>query len=153
MKKNRKMISAYMTVEVSLLFPIIIMLLLCLFYLVFYSYNRTVAHQNASIATLYGKSYEYAAESNRELTDIVYGVLTRVNEDQYLAVHKFKQSVKMEQEKIIITQKGTVSIPLVGTDIFSNLDFSEKITLKVSNPIFSIRQIRKVKKNINGNGE
>ena len=113
------MISAYMTVEVSLLFPIIIMLLLCLFHLVFYSYNRTVAHQNASIATLYGKSYEYAAESNRELTDIVYGVLTRVNEDQYLAVHKFKQSVKMEQEKIIITQKGTVSIPLVGTDIFS----------------------------------
>ena len=110
MKKNRKMISAYMTVEVSLLFPIIIMLLLCLFYLVFYSHNRTVAHQNASIATLYGKSYEYAAESNRELTDIVYGVLTRVNEDQYLAVHKFKQSVKMEQEKIIITQVRNLPI-------------------------------------------
>ena len=54
--KKEKDISAYMTVEVSLLFPIIVMVILCVIYLAFYSYNKTLAFQNAGICALYGKN-------------------------------------------------------------------------------------------------
>ena len=59
MRKKEGEINAYMTVEISLLFPTILVLILCIIYFIFYSYNSTVAFQNSAICALYGKNFVY----------------------------------------------------------------------------------------------
>ena len=86
MKARKKTTSAYMTVEVSLLFPIILMILVCIIYIIFYSYNEAIAFQNAAIAALYGKSCSNSEKKEIELVDNVYTTLERLNNNQYIAL-------------------------------------------------------------------
>ena len=101
MKKKRD-VSAYMTVEVSLLFPIILMVILCVIYLSFYSYNKTLAFQNAGICALYGKNGFDTKEDKEELVEKMYSILETLNEGQYIAPRYLKQSVYLKNNQIIV---------------------------------------------------
>lgn len=149
MKRKKKQVFAYMTVEVSLLFPIIITILVCILYLVFYSYNQTIAFQNGAIAALYGKSFSYTEDENTRLADRTYTVLQKLNQNQYMAVNSFKQTVSIENNNIKITQNGNVKMPLFNENIMSRMDFTETNVVDIQNKVFYMRQIRKVKKNEN----
>ena len=50
----------------------------------FYSYNQTVAFQNAAISALYGKGFAYTDTESSVLTQKMYDVLERLNKNQYL---------------------------------------------------------------------
>ena len=144
--KKGKDISAYMTVEVSLLFPIIPLVLLCVIYLSFYSYNKTIAFQNAGICALYGKN-GFGSEGNKEkLVEKMYGVLEILNEGQYVASKNLKQHISVEKNQIIVRQKGNVNAPLLSQEIMSELSFSEEVKISENKAILYIRQLRKVKK-------
>ena len=82
--RKKEFISAYMTLEISLLFPMILTVLVCVIYLFFYSYNQTVAFQNAAISALYGKGFAYTDTESSVLTQKMYDVLERLNKNQYL---------------------------------------------------------------------
>ena len=142
---KKKMADAYMTVEISIIFPFIVMILMCVFYVTFYSYNRTIAFQNAAVTALYGKYNNILEEDNR--TEGMYKVLKILNKGQYMAVTNMKQSVTAEFGQLSVEQKGNVNIPILHWKIISKLDFSEKVTVGEYNPVFQIRQMRKVKNN------
>lgn len=149
--KKKKDVSAYMTVEVSLLFPIILLVLLCVIYLSFYSYNKTIAFQNAGICALYGKN-GFGSEGNKEkLVEKMYGVLEILNEGQYVASKHLKQHISVEKNQIKVCQEGNVNIPLLNPDLMSELNFSEEVNVSQNKAVFYIRQLRKVKKNEVGN--
>lgn len=147
MKKKTNQVSAYMTLEVSLLFPIIVTLLVCVIYLIFYSYNQTMAHQNAAIAALYGKSFSYTEEKESELINRMYEILEKLNSNQYLALSNLKQTVSIENNNIKITQYGSIKIPFINEEIISKMDFAEQVVVDTQNAIFYMRQMRKVKNN------
>lgn len=142
--KNKKIISAYMTIEVSLLFPIIIMILVILIYIIFYSYNQTIAFQNDAITSLYGKSFCYEEMEKELLANQMYITLKTLNKKQYLAVDKLEQTIYVDGKKINVSQKGTMCIPFINAEMNKQIIFEESVTLNEKDPIFYIRQIRKV---------
>lgn len=142
--KKEKDISAYMTVEVSLLFPIIVMVILCVIYLAFYSYNKTLAFQNAGICALYGKNGLEEVE-DKEWVERMYRVLQLINKGQFMGISNLKQRVSIENSRIVILQEGNVNIPMLNQEIMSKLSFSEKVKISEHSGVFFIRQIRKVK--------
>ena len=144
--KKRKDISAYMTVEVSLLFPIIVMVILCVIYLAFYSYNKALAFQNAGICALYGKNGLEGSE-DKEWVEKMYRVLQLINKGQFMAASNLKQQVSIENSHIVISQEGNVKIPIFNQEIMSKLSFSEKVKVSEQSGVFFIRQVRKVKNN------
>ena len=144
--KKEKDISAYMTVEVSLLFPIIVMVILCVIYLAFYSYNKALAFQNAGICALYGKNGLEETE-DKEWVEKMYRVLQLINKGQFMAALNLKQQVSIENSHIVISQEGNVKIPIFNQEIMSKLSFSEKVKVSEQSGVFFIRQVRKVKNN------
>ena len=143
--KKGKDISAYMTVEVSLLFPIIVMVILCVIYLAFYSYNKALAFQNAGISALYGKNGLGEVEDKEEWAEKMYRVLELINKGQFMAASNIKQQVSIENSHIVISQEGNVNIPILNQKFMSKLSFSEKVKVSEQSGVFFIRQIRKVK--------
>lgn len=143
--EERKELPAYMTLEVSLLFPIIVLLLVSLVYFVFYKYNEVTAFQNASIVALYGKGFTYEDEEKEELTRRIYGVLEKLNDDQYIAISSLEQKVEFVSGDIIISQDGNMIIPFLSQEMVKELFISEKVTVDTQNSTFYIRQMRKVR--------
>lgn len=143
---KKKDFSAYMTVEACLLFPIILLLLVSLLNLVFFKYNQTMAFQNAAITALYGKSFSYEDEINEELTGRMYGVLEKLNDNQYLALSELEQKVNIEHNDITIIQNMSMKMPLFGEETSEDMTISEKMIIDTKNNIFYMRQIRKVRK-------
>lgn len=143
---RKKDLPAYMTVEVSLLFPSILIVLLCLIYLTFYSYNKTLSFQNAGICALYGKNGFDTKMDNEETVERMYHILETLNEGQYIAPTNLKQRVSIEKNQIIVGQEGNANIPLLNQEIISELDFSEEVKVGSQKNIFYIRQLRKAKK-------
>lgn len=142
---KRRDFSAYMTVEACLLFPIIIFLLVSLLNLIFFKYNQTIAFQNVAITALYGKSFSYEDGINEELVGRMYGVLEKLNTNQYLAMSESEQSVNVENNVIKILQKISMEMPLFGEEISEKMTICEKLSLDTKNNIFYMRQIRKVR--------
>lgn len=144
--RKKEFISAYMTLEISLLFPMILTVLICVIYLFFYSYNQTVAFQNAAISALYGKGFVYTDTESSVLTQKMYDVLERLNKNQYLSMKSLKQTVEINKNDIKVLQTGDMVMPLLHDEIVSKFHFEEAVVLDLPNNVFYIRQIRKVKK-------
>ncbi len=142
--RRKKEADAYMTVEISLLFPLIVIILMCIIYMTFYSYNRAIAFQNAAITALYGQNGFILEEEKQH--ERMYTVLETLNEGQYIAMDKLWQKVSIENNRYVIKQGGNVNIPLASSEIMSKLSFKESIKIKKYEAVFYIRQIRKVKK-------
>lgn len=147
--RKKEFISAYMTLEISLLFPMILTVLICVIYLFFYSYNQTVAFQNAAISALYGKGFAYTDTESSVLTQKMYDVLERLNKNQYLSMKSLKQTVEINKNDIKVLQTGDMVMPLLHDEIVSKFHFEEAVVLDLPNNVFYIRQIRKVKKDEN----
>ena len=144
--RKKEFISAYMTLEISLLFPMILTVLICVIYLFFYSYNQTVAFQNAAISALYGKGFAYTDTESSVLMQKMYDVLERLNKNQYLSMKSLKQTVEINKNDIKVLQTGDMVMPLLHDEIVSKFHFEEAVVLDLPNNVFYIRQIRKVKK-------
>lgn len=141
--RGKKEANAYMTVEISLLFPLIVIILMCIIYMTFYSYNRTIAYQNAAITALYGQKGFFLEDEKQH--ERMYTVLENLNEGQYIAIDKLRQKVSIEKNRYVVKQGGNVNIPLLSSEIMSELGFKESIKVKKYEAVFYIRQIRRVK--------
>lgn len=149
MIKKNKGLSAYMTVEASLLFPMVVFMLVIILYLILFKYNEVTVFQNAAIAALYGKDFSYTDEKKEELTQRIYGILEKLNDNQFLAISALEKEVKLESNDIIICQSGSMEIPFFSGEMENELSLSEKVIVDTKNYIFYIRQMRKVRENDN----
>lgn len=141
--RGKKEANAYMTVEISLLFPLVVIILMCIIYMTFYSYNRAIAFQNAAITALYGQNGFFLEDEKQH--ERMYTVLENLNEGQYIAIDKLRQKVSIEKNRYVVKQGGNVNIPLLSSEIMSELGFKESIKVKKYEAVFYIRQIRRVK--------
>ena len=146
MNKKNKNISAYMTVEISLLFPVFVMVLMCIIYLAFYAYNRTIAFQNSAICALYGKGFSYIDMEEEELVERMYVVLNKLNCEQYIALDYLKQKAGTDGNYIEVRQEGNVKIPMLNPEVMAQINFTERVFVHKQNAISYVRGIRKVRK-------
>ena len=131
----------YMTVEASVIMPIVLIVCCFIIYTGFYQYDRCVSEQDAYRAALRGADL-YGADKEEKYRAVVK-TLEELAADHYAAAHcSYEVSVK---DKMYVKMKGTVRIPLrglarmVGTDLW---DIEKEVESRMTDPVFFIRSCK-----------
>lgn len=135
--------NGYMTVEASLIMPLVFLVILFIIYVGFYQHDRCVMEQAAYRAALRGSSlygadkdekYRAVEDTLRELTENGLVVMEETHEIQI-------------KEQITILSEGNLRIPLSGlVELTGSGEWSaeKKTESRLSDPVFFIRLCRKL---------
>lgn len=136
--------AAYMTVEASLVIPIILGGIVFVMYVGFYLYNVATIKQTAYIAALRGNqmknvsSYEIEKYVEKQVDEMLF--------QQILSGKIIKKEVKVSQGSINVKIYTEFKIPFAGLadveDILREISWESEV--KRTNPMEVIRGVRKV---------
>ncbi|MGN0289914.1 MAG: TadE family protein [Lachnospiraceae bacterium] len=118
MDKRKKVWKGYLTVEASLIMPLLISAIIFTLYLGFYLYNVCILHQVAYTAALRGSLVKEG--SNAQIEEFTDGQLKELVEDRLLAVKTMESRVQVSWNKV-----------RVGVSISVYMPFGEWISHKV----------------------
>lgn len=142
MCKKRK--NAYMTLEASLVIPLILGGIIFLLYLGFYLYNACVIKQVSYIAALRGSQLLNAG--SQEVETYVQQQLENLLINQILAEEDIEKGVSVFAGKVKVRINSDMKMPLTEW-ISSEIDFwnieSEAEASRI-NPVDIIRNVRKI---------
>ena len=131
----------YMTVEASVIMPIVLIVCCFIIYIGFYQYDRCVSEQDAYRAALRGANL-YGADKEEKYR-AVQKTLEELATNHYAAARcSYKVSVK---DKMYVKMEGTISIPLrglarmVGTGVW---DMEKEVESRMTDPVFFIRSCK-----------
>lgn len=138
---GRKQEPAYFTVEAALLFPMVLLFMILMIFLAFYSYDRCVLEQSAYEAALLGTgshldsakaSYDASAEAAAQLV-----------EDRLFAVRNVEFQVSVTSDAVTVTYSCEMNIPFIAWlgEYIETLDFS----LEVRREAPRIRPVRTIR--------
>ena len=142
-KKTWSLDGSY-TVEMALLFPLILGVLLFSMGLTFYLYDLCVLDINANLAALEGQKYVDMSEGNRKKK-----IRERAEEakDSLIAIEKLSVSVQTKGEKISVVYSGEYTFPIVNLFLNGNRK-KEVVSVQaesvIQNAVEWIRTVRKV---------
>lgn len=139
MKKN-----AYMTLEATLVFPLIFGGILFTISLAIYLYNVAVLKQISSVAALRG-SLEYQM-SEKEVTKYVNEEIEKLVKERLLLISKMEKKVEVTDEKVKVRLEANVNLPFFRIPFldfkWQKLEFeSQAKRIKAVNIIRSARRL------------
>lgn len=109
-KKDYKRIKGYLTVEASMIVPLVIFLIGFIFYLTFYLYNRCVVSQDTYILAFRGSTCSYSCgKSPSEIKQSVVEKSGKQFGEKYVAIQTFVSTVEADKKKIIVEASGTMN--------------------------------------------
>ncbi len=133
-----------MTLEATMLFPVIMMSLLFLLYMGFYRYDACLTRQDACLIAVAGE-IPYRAELAEKYTK---KALEERYPEKYLSYQVGTAKQQTEKEKVRVELSGKVVVP-VGGSFFpegkGRLTSEAVLEVPRQNPLEFIRNIRKVK--------
>ena len=136
--------SAYMTVEASLVIPLIFGGIIFVLYIGFYLYNFVTVRQVAYIAALRGSQMKEASSS--EIENFVEKQVDELLLGQILAKESIKKEVEVFTGSIKVKIYTSVKIPFAGllsiTDHFWEIRGESRVNR--TEPIEIIRGVRKI---------
>ena len=136
--------SAYMTVEASLVIPLIFGGIIFVLYIGFYLYNFVTVRQVAYIAALRGSQMKEASSS--EIENFVEKQVDELLLGQILAKESIKKEVEVFTGSIKVKIYTSVKIPFAGllsiTDNFWEIRGESRVNR--TEPIEIIRGVRKI---------
>ena len=136
--------SAYMTVEASLVIPLILGGIIFVLYIGFYLYNFVTVRQVAYIAALRGSQMKEASSS--EIENFVEKQVDELLLGQILAKESIKKEVEVFTGSIKVKIYTSVKIPFAGllsiTDNFWDIRGESRVNR--TEPIEIIRGVRKI---------
>ena len=136
--------SAYMTVEASLVIPLILGGIIFVLYIGFYLYNFVTVRQVAYIAALRGSQMKEASSS--EIENFVEKQVDELLLGQILAKESIKKEVEVFTGSIKVKIYTSVKIPFAGllsiTDNFWEIRGESRVNR--TEPIEIIRGVRKI---------
>ncbi len=142
MFKGRK--KAYMTVEASLVYPVVFGGILFMLYLGFYLYNITVVSQMAYIAALRGSQKQQFSDA--EIEKYVENQLEQLIDDRLFFVSDVQKEIKVMEKKIKVKTGIKTKTPATGL-MFIDRDWDDLEyaceAVRV-NPVKIIRNVRKL---------
>ncbi len=138
---EKKRESAYFTVEAALLFPMVLLFIILMIFLAFYSYDRCVLEQSAYEAALFGTgshldsakaSYDASAEAAAQLV-----------KDRLFAVQNVEYRVSVTSDAVTVTYSCEINMPFIAWlgEYIETLDFS----LEVRREAPRIRPVRAIR--------
>ena len=140
----KKETSAYMTVEASLVIPLIFGGIIFVLYIGFYLYNFVTVRQVAYIAALRGSQMKEASSS--EIENFVEKQVDELLLGQILAKESIKKEVEVFTGSIKVKIYTSVKIPFAGllsiTDNFWEIRGESRVNR--TEPIEIIRGVRKI---------
>ncbi len=107
MKEKRA--AGYMTVEVSLLFPVIMIAMVCMIFLSFYCYDRCIMEQCAYAAALRGSSNRFA--DTQEAYDETFAAAQELIEHKLFAVKQIHTTVRVSGLKVTVSYECEINMP------------------------------------------
>ena len=122
--------NGYLTVEASLLFPMVLLFTVMMIFLGFYSYDRCVLEQSAYEAALRGTGNHI--KSAQEAYEEAYVAAGRIVEEKLFAMHDFQYDVSVSADFVTVDYHCVVNMPLMGwlceyvSEIDLTLDISSK---------------------------
>ena len=134
------------TVEMAFLIPLVTMMIILLLSLGIFLYNRSVLTAYASAAALRGSRQQDC--SNEEIYNIVTTEIDRLVSCRLLFLDDYEKKVSIKGDEVTVTLGIEQKIPLIGIcepllkkDTWS---FAVTKTSKIQNPVFFIRNCKKV---------
>ena len=132
------------TVEMALLFPLILGVLLFSMGLTFYLYDLCVLDINANLMALEGQKFSDLTEKNRERK---IGKLAEEVEDSLIAIEGLTVSVQAKGDKIFVAYSGEYTFPIVNLFLGGNRK-KEAVSVQAESVIQDavewIRTVRKI---------
>ncbi len=142
-KNQNRYMAGYMTVEATLIMPVVLYLCIFILYSGFYLYDRCVMKQDAFRAALKGSSAY--GQDNEEAYRVAWDLLEKNTSDKYIATTgKYEISVR---DTVKVNINGYVDIPfwnlaeMVGTNGF---EIAETVECRDYNPALFIRMCRQL---------
>lgn len=138
---------AYMTVEASLILPMVLCIYTVLIYTGYFLYNRCVATQDA-----YVLCFRESVHKDEDLWSYPDGSTARAEEagqvgSKYLAVKSRSTEVSTERSVIRYTGEGSVAPPLFGGSVIMPKDiwtFRYGMSARHTDPPLNIRKARRI---------
>lgn len=136
--------SAYMTVEASLVIPLIFGGIIFILYIGFYLYNFTTVKQVAYIAALRGSQIKDM--SSTEIENFVEKQVDELLSGQILAKENIKKEVEVSLGSIKVKIYTSIKIPFAGLTSFADSlwEISGESRVNRVEPIEIIRGVRKI---------
>lgn len=143
-RKKQKKENAYMTLEASLVYPLIFGGILFTISLALYLYNAAVVRQVSCVAALRG-SLEVGL-SEKETESLVNSELNKLIKERLFIISTIKKEVKVTETKISVRLKAKVNLPMIEIP-FLNFKWKElefETQAKRVKPVKIIRDTRRL---------
>lgn len=103
-----KKVDAFVTIEYTLLLPVLLMLYTFLIYIGLYQYNQCIMQNNVCLLALEGYHKNYAAEEFKPL----YQMEEELNADKYILGENIRTQYEIRRGKLRISSQGELTNPL-----------------------------------------
>ncbi len=151
MKKGRKKykksnwINAYLSLEASLIVPLIFMLIICFIYLMFFLYDSCLIKQVAYTAALRGSQEKRLSE--KEIEQKVNQNIEELIGNRLIMSSEISRVINVSVFQVEVEIQSVVKMPFPNTFIFnmSEWKINEKAVAKRVDPVSYIRGVRKAK--------
>lgn len=143
-RRKQKKENAYMTLEASLVYPLIFGGILFTISLALYLYNAAVVRQVSCVAALRG-SLEVGL-SEKETESLVNSELNKLIKERLFIISTIKKEVKVTETKISVRLKAKVNLPMIEIP-FLNFKWKElefETQAKRVKPVKIIRDTRRL---------
>ena len=112
-ESNNKINDAYMTVEATAVFPLMIFAFVICLYLVIFLYDKTLLSNDTQLLALY--SAEYYGDNREdflERSNMAFSLIK--NERPYLSLEKYNMRISKHGTSIFVDSEANFSIPIKG---------------------------------------
>lgn len=146
-RRYRRAVAGYMTVEASLIMPMVLCVYVILIYTGYFLYNRCVATQDA-----YVLCFRESIHKDSALWSYPDGSIVREGEedqvgDKYLALKSRNTTVSTERSIIRYSGEGSVTPPLFGGSVIMPRDiwtFRYGMSARHTDPPLNMRKARRI---------
>lgn len=143
-KRGKSKEDAYMTLEATLVYPMIFGGILFTISLALYLYNAAVVKQVSSVAALRG-SLELGL-SEKKLKELVDTEADKLIKERLLCVSMIEKEIKVTEAKVEVGLKAKVNLPVIGIPFldfkWQELEFASQA--KRVKPVKIIRDTRRL---------
>ena len=142
-KENKKK-NAYMTLEATLLYPLIFGGILFTISLALYLYHGAVVKQIASVAALRGSLEQQM--SQKGIKQLIDSEIDTLIDERLLLVSRIQKEVQVTESKVQVQLQIRVKLPFIGIP-FMDFEWQElnfKSEAKRIRPVKIIRDIRRL---------
>lgn len=154
MIRKKKLLKGSLTIEATIIVPLILILIITMIYISFYLYNRCIIAQNSYITALRGSLYkEDVSAPEYDRNNYMKRENSSLNGKKLIGVKNYHFKCMIQDKSIIIDTRASIKVPfaLLSKNGFQNeWVIREQKKSKIIKEIDIIRNYRKMQRLVKG---